>query len=234
MNGTLFIPPATPAPAILVLHTRGGLEVEDVSYAENLSKAGFVSLAVSYYPNPKYDQNLRGHPGLAGDLVPVVNNLQARPEVQGKPIGVVGFSLGPFHGVMLAARHSGIKAVVGYYGVYDLRIAPQTKGRSSYPPMPVDKAAQVGAPVLLLHGDSDDETPLNQAESMRDALQKGGKVVELVVYRGAYHRFDRGMASGGRCGRSREGYYYCVDAGASLDAWNRTLAWFRKYLTATP
>lgn len=73
---------------------------------------------------------------------------------------MVGFSLGVAKGVLLAARHPGIKAVVGYYGVYDLRTLPQTRGRRSAPPMAVDVAAQVGALVLLLHGEWDDETPL--------------------------------------------------------------------------
>lgn len=235
LPGVLFIPSAPgPVPAVLVLHTRGGLAQADISYAANLAQAGFVSLAVSYYPNPKYDPRLLHHPGYIDDLVRVVDYLQGRPEVQGKPIGAVGFSLGPAKGIMLAARHSGIKTVVGYYGVYDLRILPQARGRSSYPPMPVDVATQVGAPVLLLHGTADDETPLSQAESMRDALQKAGKVVELVVYPGVHHTFERGLSAVTPCGRSRDGYTYCLDTRAKEDAWNRTLAWLRKYLPATP
>jgi len=100
--------------------------------------------------------------------------------------------------------------------------------------MPVDVAAEVGAPVLLLHGARDDETPLDQAELMRDALVKAGKVVELAVYPGAFHRFDRGPGSGVQRERSREGYTYRLDDGAREDAWNRTLAWFRKYLASAP
>jgi carboxymethylenebutenolidase len=229
LGGVLFVPSAPgPAPAVLVLHTRGGLLQADVSYAEELARAGFVSLAVSYYPNPKYDALLLQHPGYIEELARVVDYLQARPEVQGKPVGVVGFSLGS-KGISVAARHSGVKAVVSYYGVYDLRILPQAKGVSRYPPMPVDVAAQVGAPVLLLHGAQDDETPLSQAESMRDALVKAGKVVELVVYPQATHAFDRGFGRG-LTDRTREGYTYRLDQYAKQDAWNRTLAWFRKYL----
>jgi len=228
LNGNVFVPPGPgPAPAVLVLHTRGGLEAADLSYAAELAREGFVSLAV-HYLNPQWEGKLQ-HPGYIRDLALVVDHLQARPEVQGRPVGVVGFSLGS-KGVMLAARHPGVKAVVSYYGVYDLRILPQTKGRSSYPTMPVDVAAEVGAPVLLLHGEWDDETPLSQAESMRDVLLKAGKVVELVVYPKAYHRFDRGPAPGMWRDRTREGYTYRLDERARQDAWNRTLSWFRKYL----
>ncbi len=232
LNGTLYVPPGPGlAPGILVLHTSGGLQSADLAYAADLAQEGFVSLAI-HYLNPRWEGKFH-HPGYIRDLVLVVDFLQARPEVQGRPVGVVGFSLGS-KGVLLAARHPGIKAVVSYYGVYDLRILPQTRGRSSYPTMPVDVAAEVGAPVLLLHGEWDDETPLSQAEAMRDALLKAGKVVELVVYSKAYHRFDRGPASGTSSGRTREGYTYRLDEKAKQDAWTRTLSWFRKYLTALP
>lgn len=232
LDGTLFVPPGSgPAPAVLVLHTRGGLQSADLAYAADLAQAGFVSLAV-HYVNPRWEGELH-HPGYIRDLVLVVDHLQARPEVQGRPVGVVGFSLGS-KGVLLAARHPGIKAVVSYYGVYDLRTLPQTRGRSSYPTMPVDVAAEVSAPVLLLHGEWDDETPLSQAEAMRDALLKARKVVELVVYPKGYHRFDRGPASRTVSERTREGYTYRLDEKAKQDAWTRTLAWFRKSLPAVP
>lgn len=239
LTGTLFTPPSPgPAPAVLVLHASGGLQQADLSYASDLADAGFVSLAVRYYPNPQHQGFRQGFhlPGYIEDLARVVDYLRGRPEVQGQPAGVVGFSIGPLFGVSLAAYHSGVKAVVGYYGAYDLRTLPQTKGalwmtRRKLPPMPVDVAAQVGAPVLLLHGEWDDETPLSQAESMRDALLNAGKVVELVVYPRAYHRFDRGPR---RIERTREGYTYLLDEEAKQDAWNRTVSWFRKYLSTAP
>ncbi len=54
LNGALFVPAvSTPAPAILVLHTRGGLQQTDVSYAADLAQAGFVSLAVDHL-NPEW------------------------------------------------------------------------------------------------------------------------------------------------------------------------------------
>lgn len=233
LPGTFFVPSASkPTASVLVLHTRGGIIQADVDYAAALAEAGFVSLAVSYYPSPKYDENLLHHPGYIEELAKVVDWLQARPEVKGQPVGVVGFSLGS-KGVMLSARHSGIRAVVSYYGVYNLRILPRTTGLKKFPLMPVDVAAQVRAPVLLLHGTEDDETPLDQAESMRDALVKAGKTVELVVYPGATHAFDRGHPKGG-CGRTKDGFYYCLDSKANKDAWNRTLSWFRKYLIPAP
>lgn len=227
LDGTLYVPSTVPAPGVLVLHTRGGLEPPDDAYAEALSKEGFVALVVGYL-NAAWEGRLH-HPGYAKDLSRVVADLAARPEVGGKPIGTVGFSLGAEKAVMLA-RLPSVKATVGYYGVYDLRPRPQSRGRKDLPPMPVDIADEIQAPVLLLHGEWDDETPIPQASSMRDALRNAGKTVELVVYPKAYHRFDRGPGRRMRGDRSAEGYMYKLDETARQDAWARTLAWFRKYL----
>ncbi|MBI2988461.1 MAG: hypothetical protein HYY45_16995, partial [Deltaproteobacteria bacterium] len=58
LSGAFFLPSAsTPTAAVLVLHTRGGMRKADVDYAAALAEAGFVSLAVSYYPRPRYDPN---------------------------------------------------------------------------------------------------------------------------------------------------------------------------------
>ena len=94
---------------------------------------------------------------------------------------------------------------------------------------PFDLVPKIAVPVLLLVGDKDD-SPLKQTREMHDALQKAGKVVELVVYSGAYHLFDRGHPSGKKCAQTREGRWFCFDEKAKQDAWNRTLSWLNKYL----
>lgn len=54
---------------------------------------------------------------------------------------------------------------------------------------PVEQAARVKAPLLLVHGDEDRRVPIQNAERMRDALQRYNKPVEWVVYPRAYHGF---------------------------------------------
>jgi len=229
ISGVLFIPSAPlPAPAILVLHTRGDLQSADISYAADLAQAEFVSLAVDYL-NPQWEGQLH-HRGYTKDLSLVVDYLEGRPEVQGKPVGIVGFSLGAPHGIRVAAQNPGVKVVVGYYGPYALPL----RGKGDSPPAAVDVAANVNVPVLLFHGEADDEAAINQAYAMRDALLQARKMVELVVYPTATHAFERGLPTKGGCGRNKRGYYYCLDPKAKEDAWNRTLSWFRKYLTPGP
>lgn len=221
MSAIMFVPAKTPAPAVIVLHTAAGrVEAADEKFAAALAKEGFVAIA------PNYTASADGRmwsPAITGALLQAVQSIRQRPEVAGKPISAVGFSLGA-HALMLSARTPALRAVVVYYGAYDVRKA---KGVALPPAvkLPIDVAAEVKAPVLMLHGAADDEIPLAIARDMEAALKAAGKRVELVVYPGAYHRFDRGPAGAGRAGHT-----YRQDAGATRDAWQRTLAWLKQNL----
>ena len=214
-----------PAPAVLVLHTDSPTEAhegDDETYARALAKEGFVAVVPDYvvlgrkrYWNSAMQQVMRQ---IAGQ----VKNL---PEVAGKPVGTVGFSLGVM-GLLAAPVAPAIRAVVVYYGAYD----PFTAKNFPRPPatvVPLDDAVaqNVNIPALLLHGERDDEIPAAQAKDMHDKLKRFGKTVELVIYPGAYHRFDRGFSGGGK-----PHYTYEIDGAARDDAFRRTVAWLRQYL----
>jgi acetyl esterase/lipase len=61
---------------------------------------------------------------------------------------------------------------------------------------------------------------------MAAALREAGKMVELVEYKGAHHRFDRGPARG----VSRSEYTYRRDDRAAGDAFERTVRWLKEHL----
>ena len=150
LSGVMFLPEATPAPAVIVLHTAyGSVEDADEKYAAALAKEGFVTLAPNYLEivkdklwSPAIDQQLRG----------ALNWLEQRPEVSNKPVGTVGFSLGA-HVINLSALDPRIKAVVVYYGAYDVRAAKRAANLASDLKLPIDHAAEVKAPVLLVTGE---------------------------------------------------------------------------------
>ena len=222
--GVLCAPDAArPAPAVLVLHTSyGEVEPFDEDYARALAREGFVALAVNYMVR----NERRWSSAITRRLKGMVGWLAARPEAAGKPVGVVGFSYGA-QGVLLAAAGARIKALVVYYGAYDVRAAGFRVGPNVS--LPIDVAAQVNAPALLLHGDLDDEIPVAIARRMERALKSAGKTAELVVYPGVHHRFDRGRAAP-REGRAPSPSTLVYDEAATKDAWVRSLAWFKKYL----
>ena len=228
LTGVLFMPEtAGPSPAVLVLHTAAGfVERADEDYARALAREGFVAFAPNYIHASFASRPWS--PPITTDTVALVDYLRQRPEAKGMPVGTVGFSLGA-RGLLLAARRPDVKAVVVYYGAFDVR---KDKGLKIAPdvPLPTSVAGQVSAAVLLLHGDADDEIPVRSARDMKAALAAAGKTVELVEYRGAYHRFDRGPGDRMRGERSREGYTYRRDEAAAKDAFERTVAWLKTHL----
>ena len=56
---------------------------------------------------------------------------------------------------------------------------------------PVTHAAAAGGPVLLLHGDQDTVVQLDHSVVMKNALERAGKPVELIVFEGENHYFYR-------------------------------------------
>jgi dipeptidyl aminopeptidase/acylaminoacyl peptidase len=54
---------------------------------------------------------------------------------------------------------------------------------------PLQNAARVKAPVLMVYGGGDRRVPVVHGEQMRDALQKQGVPVEWVVYQDEAHGF---------------------------------------------
>ncbi len=54
---------------------------------------------------------------------------------------------------------------------------------------PVEQAARIKAPLLLVHGGEDRRVPIQNGERMRDALLKAGRPVQWVYYPRAEHGF---------------------------------------------
>jgi len=78
---------------------------------------------------------------------------------------------------------------------------------------PITYAGNVTAPVLLLHGESDDRCPIGQSEEYFVALKRLGKEVEMVRFPGCSHLFTR-------IGHPKMREEYLA----------RTLGWFERYL----
>jgi dipeptidyl aminopeptidase/acylaminoacyl peptidase len=104
-------------------------------------------------------------------------------------------------------------AAVSLYGISDLSglIATTHKFEAGYPEMLLFKPGQsqserdaivkdrsalthvdkIETPLLMLHGREDKVVPLEQAELIRDAMEKRGREVRLVVFDGESHGFRK-------------------------------------------
>jgi dipeptidyl aminopeptidase/acylaminoacyl peptidase len=55
---------------------------------------------------------------------------------------------------------------------------------------PIHHVGDIEAPVLLMHGDKDENVPLDQSLRMTETLRNAGKEAELLIVSGASHFFS--------------------------------------------
>jgi dipeptidyl aminopeptidase/acylaminoacyl peptidase len=143
------------------------------------------------------------------DLIDGVKWAEASHYADPKRVCVYGASFGGYSAMMSTIRAPGLfKCAVGYAGIYDLAmmnkkgdIQARKEGRSYLRTVigkddaaldansPDKLAAQIGVPVLLVHGKDDQRAPFAQAEAMRDALEAAHKPFEWLVKPGEGHGF---------------------------------------------
>lgn len=219
-------------PAVVLLHALDGLEGGDGSFyrcaAETCAARGYVVLLVHYFNRTgtrgeewqdlreqflrcaKGDgagdadrQNLRDHfDGWADTVRDAVRYARSRSEVDGERVGLVGFSLGAFLALTVAAEKDlRIAAVVDFFGGL-----PEER-RVGLKQLP---------PTLIFHGDQDQTVPVRQAEALRDWLKAHKVPREVKIYPGVDHVFLQ--PKGG------------LNFAAIADARQRTAAFLEKYL----
>jgi len=197
-------------PGILVVHENRGLNpyIEDV--ARRLGAENFIAFA------PDGLTSVGGYPGddekgakafqqvdrakMTEDFLAAARWLKDRPDCSGK-IGVVGFCFGGGIANTLAVRMgSDLAAAVAFYGAQP----PASE-------VPKIKAA------LLLHYASQDTRLTSGWPSYEEALKANHVNYSGYVYEGAQHGFHNDTTPR-------------YDEAAAKLAWQRTLAFFNKYL----
>ena len=164
-----------------------------------------------------------------------VDELVARPYIDGARMGVTGGSCGGFmtnwvvgHTDRFAAAvtQRSITNQISFFGTSDIgpectggetRTDPWRDLQSSWAQSPVAYIDNINTPLLIIHSDEDHRCALEQAEQMFAALRWRGKPVELVIFEGENH----GLSRGGRPGNRIERHH-------------RILDWFNKYLGVKP
>jgi carboxymethylenebutenolidase len=211
MEATLYKPAgAGPFPAVLVLHTSGGLRPADLAYASRLADEGYVCLVPDFFTPYGLDQINRQHTfttharSIYADFVAAIDMLKKMKEVQADRIGAVGFSNGGYWALLLAARGAA-QAGVSYYGAVN---AVGTD--NSLNALRMAFAAN-SSPVLVLHGAMDDVVLPRHAEYLKSVLIEAKAPHEFQLYDSVGHSYDRGKRP---------------DSYAAEDSWKRTLHFF--------
>ncbi|WP_312228708.1 YghX family hydrolase [Pseudescherichia sp.] len=198
------------APAVVVVHENRGLNpyIEDV--ARRVAKAGYIALA------PDGLSSVGGYPGNDDegrelqqkvDPTKLMNDFFAAVEfMQRHPdatgkVGITGFCYGGGVANAAAVAYPELACAVPFYG----RQAP------------IADVPKINAPVLLHYAQLD--TRINEGwPAYEQALKANNKVYKAYIYPGVNHGFHNDSTPR-------------YDQPAAELAWQRTLDWFKLYLT---
>lgn len=207
-QGFLAVPPSGKGPGVLVLHAWWGLNDTIKNFCGKLAESGFVAFAPDLYH------------GRVADTIPAAealgsaldaNHLQAKTEIAeavrflsehaeqtNRGLAVIGFSLGAYYALDLAAADpERIHSVVLFYGTGP---ADYAKSRATY---------------LGHFAVNDPCEPQSNVDELEESLKRAGRPVTFHRYPGAGHWFfepDRADA---------------YNHAAAALAWERTLAFLR-------
>ena len=200
---------AGPVGGVVVVHENRGLNpyIEDV--ARRVAKAGFVALA------PDGLTSVGGYPGnddkgrelqRSVDPEKLMNDFFAaiefltQHEATTDKIGITGFCYGGGVANAAAVAYPELAAAVPFYG------------RQARP----EDVPRIQAPLLLHYAELD--TRINEGwPAYEAALKEHGKTYEAHIYPGVNHGFHNDSTPR-------------YDEAAAKLAWDRTIAWFKRYL----
>lgn len=222
MSNAIFKPEGDgPFPAVVLVHTCGGLQPHINDRARDLLAAGFVVLVLDAY-------GPRGHrvfctpagvgaPRVYKDAFDALAALEKVKEVDRSRIYLMGLSLGSFAAAavsspgvaQLVGSTRRFRASAGWYGSCAFDVGPFPRWELVRP--------DLDRPVLMLLARKDDETPIAPCFPRLDELKAQGKPVAWHVYEDATHGWDKS--------NPQRGYKYSKDV--TEDAMRRTIEFFR-------
>lgn len=165
-------------PGVVLIQEWWGIEAHVQELAQKLAAEGFVVAVPDLYhgkiatePNDamKMVMLLRENIDRASqEIIGALETLKAMPNVEPKKLGLMGFCVGGFLTITVAARYGDLGAVVPFYpGGYD--------------PTP-EEVAKVNAPVLAVFGRKDQSIPMSRVEKIERLYKESGKDITVKVY----------------------------------------------------
>jgi dienelactone hydrolase len=177
-----YLPEAAdrPVPAIIALHGAGGGVSGMERYASLLAARGFAVYLLHYFDRTGIESAdkptiMRNFPLWMKTLWDATSFVEKQPQVDGKRIALLGFSLGAYLSLANSAIDHRVKAVVEFFGGM---------------PKEMNLFTRRLCPVLILHGEVDMTVPVEEAYQLQKLLEKKGIHYEIKIYPGAGHGFE--------------------------------------------
>ena len=172
--------PVGPLPAVLALYGAGGNVSGMEQYASMLAAQGFAVYLLHYFDRTGIESAdkqtiLRNFPLWMKTLWDAISFVETQPQVDGKRIALLGFSLGAYLSLANSAIDPRVQAVVEFFGGM---------------PKEMNLFMRRLCPVLILHGEADQTVPVEEAYQLQKLLEKKGIPYEIKIYPGAGHGFE--------------------------------------------
>jgi carboxymethylenebutenolidase len=168
-------------PAIIGLHGSGGGHATMADPAAQLAAQGFAVYVLHYFDRtgtiPVVDKQtaIRHFPVWGKTVWDAVTHVEHQTAVDSNRIGLLGFSLGAYLALSVAAVDQRVKAVVDFFGGF---------------PKEMKLFMRRLCPTLILHGDADATVPVAEAYYLQEILEKKAIPYEMRIYGGAGHGFS--------------------------------------------
>jgi len=199
------------APVILVCHENRGLTPHIQDVARRFAKAGYVGLAVDLLSRQGGTAAVGSEnvPGSLGNIDPgqFVEDfksgwqyLQGQSFADAARVGMTGFCFGGGVTWQVAVHMPELLAAIPFYGPHPI----------------TSDVPNINAAVLGIYGELDGRIN-GGIPAIEEAMKANNKTYEKIIYPNADHAFNNDT-----------GTRYNPEA--AQDAWERTLAWFEKYV----
>jgi dienelactone hydrolase len=194
--GYLYLPSGAkgPVPAMILKHGSAGLagaQGENIrNWAKSMTDWGIAALVVdSFTPRgigeSASDQSkLRSLADLA-DSFSALKVLGSDPRIDSGRIGIIGWSRGGAVAMETALESARLAVLASTDPKFAAHVVLYGMAEPQYRDTATDRA-----PMLFLHGDSDNLVPVGPTKEFADWIQAQGNPVTFQTYQGVYHDFD--------------------------------------------
>ena len=195
--GHLFLPPGNDkVPAVVLVHGSGGIYNAELDYwPKQFNAAGIAVFTLDMFgprgvQSTAEDQSQVPFAADVADAFAALRLLATHPRIDRQRIAIMGFSRGG-----TATLRASVERIIAAQKLPDgLRYAAfiptYAGGCAGIFRLVVKPGVFSKAPMLFIHGDADDYTPIGPCQDYADKIGKAGTPVEFVVIEGAHHKFD--------------------------------------------
>jgi len=215
-------PAPGPMPSVQIHHAGGGHEPIYEQMAAELASRGIVGITMIHRGYPGSEGEMEYGKGEITDIGNLIEEMKARPYIDPKQMGIMGYSRGAHNALLAIERyddfiagalwstptdmidHVEVNPWIAYmFGGTPDQVPIEYRIRSSI--LFVD---QVNCPLLLIHGEIDDVVPVRHTLRLSEEMKKLNKPHDLKVF-------------------PSEGHIWSVSG--FTNNWRLTIEWFERH-----